>query len=206
MEKYHKINSVFKRDDKGNFTSEFSQPEFEYLFDNEWIGTEKIDGTNIRIHWIGEAKQTSYWGRTDGAQIPEHLLKHLLEIHFPFDEVFGEQEVTLFGEGYGRKIQKVGSSYISDGVDFILFDIKIGPYWLRRSDVVKLSMQLGIKVVPTIVYGKLSEMIDFIKNGFQSKVAESELQAEGLVLTPKVPLYNHMGRRVITKLKTKDFE
>jgi hypothetical protein len=40
MTAYHKINSVFKRDGK-NFTNEFARPEFEYLKDLHWIGTEK---------------------------------------------------------------------------------------------------------------------------------------------------------------------
>ena len=25
----------------------------EYLKDNDWIFTEKIDGTNVRVHWDG---------------------------------------------------------------------------------------------------------------------------------------------------------
>ena len=49
MKEYHKINSIFQRDERGRFTKKYSIPEFEYLKDNIWTGTEKVDGTNIRI-------------------------------------------------------------------------------------------------------------------------------------------------------------
>lgn len=44
--------------------------------------------------------------------------------------IFVDQEkepvpVTVFGEGYGVKIQK-GGNYISDDVNFILFDVRFG--------------------------------------------------------------------------------
>lgn len=211
MIKYPKINSVYKRNDQGNFTGEFSQPEFEYLFHNEWEGTEKIDGTNIRIHWDGKGFQIA--GRTDKAQIPEHLFNRLSEICSEelFHSVFEKKEdgpldITLFGEGFGNRIQKVGSKYLNDEVDFILFDVKIGPWWMKRSEVVHISQQLGIKVVPTIIYGTLEEAIEYVKWGFPSKVAYNELQAEGLVLTPKIDLFARNGQRIITKIKTKDFQ
>ena len=51
MELYHKIQSVFKRDPATNhkrfLMGEYSLPEFEYLANNEWVATEKIDGTNV---------------------------------------------------------------------------------------------------------------------------------------------------------------
>ena len=48
MTQYHKIQSVFKRDPNTKFKTllegEYSIPEFEYLKDNEWVFTEKVDG------------------------------------------------------------------------------------------------------------------------------------------------------------------
>lgn len=56
--KYHKINSIFKRDmtkpNRPFVVGEWAQPEFAYLSDNEWEWTEKIDGTNIRIMLDGD--------------------------------------------------------------------------------------------------------------------------------------------------------
>lgn len=221
MKEYPKINSVFKRftegENKGKFNfNVFSQPEFAYLYHNEWIGTEKVDGTNCRIiHYWNEDKRmmdTEIRGRTNKAQIPSELNNKLIEIvnSIDFSNVFSINEpertyICLFGEGYGKKIQKVGSKYIPNGNDFILFDVFINGWWLKRDDVVEIAKQLGLKVVPIIAYGSLKEMVEFVKNGFQSKVAQEDMQAEGLVLQPSVPLFARNGGRVITKLKTSDF-
>lgn len=215
MKKYHKINSLFKRDAKGNFIlGEFSTPEFEYLFENEWIGTEKIDGTNIRIHWDGQ--NVKIGGRTDNAQIPSFLLERLnyLVERFNWISAFDDPvvhgtegnpivDITLYGEGYGAKIQKSGGLYIRDGVDFILFDVRIGSWWLKRQDVDEIANKLRIDSVPVVFRGTLPEAIEFIKPGFDSTIGEAK--SEGLVLVPAVDLFTRRGDRVITKLKTKDF-
>lgn len=205
MEKYHKINSLFKRDEKGKFIfDQFSTPEFEYLHENEWVGTEKIDGTNIRIHWNGE--KVEFGGRTDNAQIPVFLVNRLQELveNFNWQEVFPDaDDVTLFGEGYGAKIQKSGGLYKPDGVDFILFDVKIGHWWMKREAVDEIAGKLGIGSVPIIFRGTLMEAIEFVKPGFDSTIGSAK--AEGLVLVPAIDLFTRRGDRVITKLKTKDF-
>lgn len=55
MVKYHKIETVFKRDEEGSkklIPGKFRSEAIEFLADNEWCFTEKIDGTNIRVHWM----------------------------------------------------------------------------------------------------------------------------------------------------------
>ncbi len=82
MNTYHKIQTIFKRDieNKDKITeTEFSLPEFEYLKDNIWVFTEKVDGTNIRIMWDG--KEVVFGSKkTDNTQIPATLFKKLQEI------------------------------------------------------------------------------------------------------------------------------
>ena len=206
MEKYHKIQSTFKRDDKTHkfIEGEWSLPEFEYLRNNTWIYTEKIDGTNIRLGWIPEVG-INIGGRTDNAQIPTFLYRKLTEL-FTADklrEAFPKTEVMLCGEGYGAKIQKGGGNYIPDGVDFILFDVRIGDWWLRREDVEGIAQNLGIKVVPEVGRGMISGAIEMVKNGFKSSFGD--FPAEGMVLRPIVELKSRSGHRIITKLKGKDF-
>ena len=56
MKEYHKIETIFERDMDGNkklIEGKFRNPLVEYLKDNEWVFTEKIDGTNIRVFWDG---------------------------------------------------------------------------------------------------------------------------------------------------------
>ena len=205
MKEYSKIQSVFKRDEKTHkfILLEWSLPEFEYLKDNIWVMTEKIDGTNIRVDWDGKETIT-YGGRTDNASIPAFLITKLQSIFVNVFRInYPDLPMTLYGEGYGAKIQKGGRNYISDGVDFILFDVMIDDWWLKRENVEDIANKLGIKVVPIICEAILEYGISMGMAGFQSDFGN--FQAEGLVLKPKVELKNRAGKRIITKLKHKDF-
>jgi ATP-dependent RNA circularization protein (DNA/RNA ligase family) len=213
MNEYHKINTIFKRDSKGKIIiGDYSEPSFEFLKDNIWVFTEKVDGTNIRVMWDGE--NVVFGGRTDNAQIPVFLLNKLQELFegnkkMIFKNIFVPKqnkklEVCLYGEGYGNKIQKMGSYYIKDGVDFVLFDVNINNIWLERKNVEDIASKFGIKVVPIIGEGTLKDMVEIVKKGFNSKWGNFE--AEGIVARPKVELKDRLGRRIITKLKTKDFK
>jgi hypothetical protein len=209
MNTYHKINTIFKRDhDKPKnpiIIGDWSEPEFEYLANNSWIFTEKVDGTNIRIMWDGE--RITIGGKTDNAQIPATLFQRLTQIFETkvelFKEIFGEDgNVCLYGEGYGAKIQKVGSLYRPDQ-DFVLFDIKIGDWWLKRPDVEGISSKLEIDIVPIIGEGTLYEAINLVKRGIKSQWGNFE--AEGVIAVPTVSLNTRGGKRIITKIKTVDF-
>src|SRR3990167_11007344 len=210
--KYHKILSLFKRNmegDKKFILGEWTTPELEYLKDKEWVFTEKVDGTNIRIMWNG--KEVFFGGRSDDAQIYTPLLMRLQELFMRmeprkiFAEIFGieEMDVVLYGEGYGAKIQKGGGNYISDGTDFILFDVAVNGIYLERENVEDIASKFGIKVVPIIGHGTLEEAIEMTKKGFKSQWGN--FIAEGIVARPKVELLTRRGERIITKVKYRDF-
>lgn len=218
MAKYQKIQTLFLRDDKNIIIpDQFTYPEFEYLKDNKWECTEKIDGTNIRIeldfnvHDDGVREvNVNFKGRTDEATIPAHLYRRLKEL---FDnvnwlEIFditNTTSITLYGEGYGTKIQK-GGNYISSGVDFILFDVKVDKWWLQRDAVEDIANKLNIKIVPLIGYMTIPEAVEYVKKGFKSTIAENkDYDAEGLVLKTTTGLLRRNGERLITKIKTVDF-
>ena len=111
-QKYHKIQTIYKRDPETKYKTllegEFSLPEFEYLANNEWEYTEKVDGTNIRVD-ITENGIT-IGGRTDNAETPPFLLDAINELldndnsNHLAHSIGGD--VSLYGEGYGPKIQK----------------------------------------------------------------------------------------------------
>lgn len=209
MTKYHKIQTIFNRDPATKYKTfligEYSRPEFEYLTNNLWEMTEKIDGTNIRVIWEGE--RVVFGGKTDNAQIPAKLVTRLIELFFPEKFTGFDPDVTtvLYGEGFGAGIQKGGGKYVADGtsVDFILFDVRIGDIWLERKNVVDIAEKMGILVVPSLGTVTLSQAVRFVKEGFTSRVGECP--AEGVVLRPVVEMSDRMGRRIITKLKHKDF-
>nr|VFK57790.1 MAG: RNA ligase [Candidatus Kentron sp. UNK]VFK69183.1 MAG: RNA ligase [Candidatus Kentron sp. UNK] len=208
MHEYHKIQTVYKRDPatkhKTLLIGEYSTPEFEYLADNTWAFTEKVDGTNIRVY-IKEGK-VSFGGKTDNAQIQTRLSTALDELFTPKQdlllEIFKDADVCLYGEGYGAKIQKGGGLYRQDQ-GFVLFDIAIGHWWLKRKDVEDITGRLGIDIVPVIGYGTLHEMVDRVRRGFDSQWGP--FAAEGIVARPIIELKTRSGERVIAKLKKKDF-
>lgn len=212
MQPYHKIQTVYKRDPRTNFKTllegEWSLDEFEYLAFNTWTWTEKVDGTNIRVHYDSFSNDVYFYGKSDKAQIPTFLLDQLIELFPP--ECFVASELptlTLYGEGYGNKIQAVGNSYIHDGVDFILFDVNVNGLWLERRNVEDIADKLGINIVPIVGYGTLIDAIETVKYSttFYSQVSCSMLEAEGLVLRPEMELLNRRGNRIITKIKRRDF-
>lgn len=213
--KYHKINSTYKRDmtkpHAPFLIGEWAEPEFDYLQNNQWEFTEKIDGTNIRIMFDGE--NIIFRGKTDDAQIPSHLIDKLQNLFLPrkteLKEIFksgGEPvNVCLYGEGFGHKIQgKMGTNYLSAKVDFCLFDVRVGNWWLERNNVYDIAGKLELKTPKIIGYGTLSEAIELVRTSFKSGFGTA--QGEGLVLRPVVELKNRGGQRIITKVKTGDFK
>ena len=130
MYTYTKIETPFKRAKDGTkklIDGAWRNEKVEFLANNQWVFTEKIDGTNVGVHWDGH--KVAYQGRTERAQIPAPLVNILNEkfgtneAEELFEQIFGEKEVVIFGEGYGKKIQKVGGEYLPDRCDFILFDV-----------------------------------------------------------------------------------
>jgi ATP-dependent RNA circularization protein (DNA/RNA ligase family) len=184
----------------------FRNPTVEFLKDNTWQFTEKIDGTNIRVHWNGH--KVLFGGRTEDAQIPSHLLNKLIEMFGTdeaeqiFEQKFGEMEVMLFGEGYGPKIQK-GGNYRND-VSFILFDVLISGNYQPRESVEDIAKAFGIDVVPIVLEGTIQDGVDFVKAKPKSTMGTAMM--EGVVGRPKVEMRDRSGKRIIVKIKVKDFK
>lgn len=208
---YIKIDTPFERDNDGTkklIDGKFRNETVEYLKDNKWLCSEKIDGTNIGVVWDGH--KVSFQGRTERAQIPTQLVNKLNELfggtinEEMFEQKFGEMNVILFGEGYGPKIQKGGGLY-RDNISFILFDVYLSDQnlWLKRDAVEDIAKSFGIDVVDIVLTGTLQEAIDFVKTKPKSHIGTANM--EGLVCRPTVELLDRMGRRVITKIKVCDF-
>lgn len=222
MAEYQKIQTLFKRDGKNIIIpSQFTLPEFEYLKDCKWECTEKIDGTNMRVELTPIIDENGtltdvkmeFKGRTDKADIPKHLLEKMKVlfnkedlIDFFYSDTNKEPApVTLYGEGYGMNIQK-GGNYIKDGVDFILFDVRIGHWWLNRQTCEDIATAFGLKIVPFMGMMTILEACELVKKGLKSTIAENkDYDAEGLVLKTPNGLLLRNGERLITKIKTVDF-
>ena len=83
MRTYHKIQNIFNRETFGNnklIENDYTNKTVEFLKDIDWVWTEKVDGTNVRVYWDGF--KVSLGGRTDKADIPSHLKKKDLKNYF----------------------------------------------------------------------------------------------------------------------------
>ena len=209
MLEYHKIQTIFERDPKTKklIEGKFCNPTIEYLKDNVWTFTEKVDGTNIRVYWDGH--NIHFGGRTDNAQIPALLIDRLNEKFGGeanaqlFEQKFGDKEVFLFGEGYGQKIQN-GSLY-RDDVDFILFDVIVCGNYQPRESVEDIAAYFGIDVVPIVLEGTLQDGVKYVRTHRESVIAKNGAQMEGIVGRTKIETLDRTGKRNIVKIKNKDF-
>ena len=207
MKHYPKIQTLYKRDDtKRIILGDWTTPELDYLQNNTWEFTEKVDGTSIVINWDQTIREIG--GHTAKSQIPTELYAKL-DALFPVAKLAGvfppkdaPYEVALYGEGYGGKIQK-GGKYRPD-VSLVLFDVRIGRWWMKYPDMCNIAEQLGIDVVPHLGYGTLRYAVRLVETGFNSKWGE--FPAEGIVARTPPGLLARNGERLICKIKTKDFK
>lgn len=208
---YPKIDTIFERDEKTFKVNVDKYKNPIYSIINKWEFTEKIDGTNIRI-LKGDCLELG--GRTEKAEVPKAIERYIFDIiSMPkLEEIFGDKEVIIYGEGYGGKIQggaedKLRGGKYSDTEKFIVFDILVGgKFWLKRSDIEEICKNLGLDVVPLLTFDRLGEAWLHTKIGFKSELGDGSIKAEGMIGKTSIPLFDGCHNRLICKIKTKDFE
>lgn len=214
MTKYEKIQTLWKRDPDNKFVimpGEYSQDEFCNI--TFWEVSEKVDGMNIRV--IYDEDGVRFAGRTDKAQLPKRLSEVLAETFTveKMAKMFGlwrmmdrKKEVVLYGEGYGAKIQKGGGDYLDDQ-GFILYDILIDGMWLTGESVTEIAGELGIKRVPIVGTLPIWQIEEFVQSKPRSLIARKlSRMMEGVVCRSDPLVLDRRGKRVIFKLKVKDYE
>jgi len=215
---YPKIETLYHRgnDFKVDVDS-LREPAFGAV--SPWVLTEKVDGTNIRLHWqrhrdaeVGQDVVSEIGGRSDNAQIQKNLMGPLeatvAEVT-PGVEIildrYDLESLTIYGEGYGAGVQKGGGRYRPEP-GFIAFDYLVNSKsWLAPHDARANSSFLGLEHVPEV--GTWRDL-DYIWRRVAEDSIESAwsgVESEGIVAQPIVPLYDARGKRIMWKLKRKDF-
>ena len=221
--KYHKINALYNRWRKdldpietlplnkkyGDFKDgEFAQSEFEYLFNNQWIWSEKLDGTNIRIYanWSEQYGIHTFEvkGKDENSSTPKDLLEWIKNWIYENSQIvsdlFATEDIILYGEGVGTKIQKVGHNFGSQ--HFKLFDVYINGFWLQKDDVLDIANKLSLDT-PITWIGTIQDAIDKVKALPISSFGNFTI--EGYVGQPIVRLNDAKQKRITTKIKVCDF-
>ena len=212
MIEYLKIETPFVRAEDGSkklIEGKYRNETIKFVKDLPWVWTEKIDGTNISVVWDGH--NVELHGRTERAQIPAHLVNRLNDLFMTpeaeqmFEQKFGEKHVILFGEGYGLKIQN-GGAYISDHCDFILFDVYFpeADLWLERENCEDIAKAFGIDIVPVIFVGTIEQAVEYVKGHPKSTIGTANM--EGVVGRLLKDLRDRTGKRLMTKVKVRDYE
>lgn len=226
--KYPKIKTLFRRDPKTHkiIVGDFEAEAFRHI--PMWQITEKVHGVNTRVV-LYEDGGYAFLDRAGKGKLPALLLDHLCKT-FTLDRLGSvlhdkgtPPSVTLFGEGYGPKVQGGGGGY-RDDASFRLFDVfvedpgnPLGGWWLEWADVADISEGLGVKTVPVLGTYNWATATSILRKGYNldpkpllSVVAKEEggdgcYRAEGIVAKPLVNLFTRSGARVVWKLKSKDF-
>lgn len=214
VQTYHKIQSLYKRDNRGKFTDEFAEPWISRAYQNNelFVGYEKIDGTNIRVCYDGTL---DFRGRTDKTQTPQFLIDALEAMWQPkveqLKEMFDYTPLIFVGEGFGERIQKGGGNY--GPPSFIGFDIinEESGLYVPKEFALSVFQQLGIPTVPKVGDHTLETWESIVAPGIVSNFGDFE--SEGVVVIPKIESYQYeygetvnpkLFRRIL-KLKTKDY-
>ena len=195
--KTHKQRKLISRSGCGYRTK-----TLDYLRNQEWHFKRKIDGANLRVQWNGE--QALWNGKSNsfvcGANLTEYMNETFLEEIF--EEKFGRDKVvTLFGEHMGPKVQ--GNELGLEKDEFILYDVNVDGTWLDTDGIMDTAEYFKIRTVYDLMdncypYDTLDELIRRVSSG-------EFAQWEGIVATPLVELRDQNGKRIIVKIKNRDY-
>lgn len=169
------------------------------LMFKEVYALEKVHGTSTHVGW--NAGQLSFFaGGCSHDQFVALFDQEDLRRRF---EALGYASVTVYGEGYGGKMQAMKDTYGPE-LRFIAFDVKVGDNWLDVPDMHQVAEQIGFEVVPWWKVAATVEELDRLRDQ-PSVVAERRGCAgrpgEGIVIRPPMELLAKNGERIIAKHK-----
>lgn len=171
----------------------------------ECYATEKIHGTSTHISYNHTDKKIHFSSGGEShakfvALFDEVALLKAFQENFSFD-------VVVFGEGYGGKQQKMSHTYGPD-LKFIVFDVKVGDYWLNVPNAEDVAHKLGLEFVPYVRIPTTIEAIDAERDADSVQAVRNGMgsghKREGVVLRPLIEMKTNDGNRVMSKHKGAD--
>ena len=130
-----------------------------------------------------------------------------------FDDkgIFGvhaeEVPVYIYGEFFGKKIQK-GGNYDKENNRFSIFDICQQGWYVPINILNSYASFLGLDVAPYLGQMTIPQAEEMVRKGFKTRVpnaANPDYLEEGIVARPVVPIKDPRGKRIIVKIKTCDY-
>lgn len=208
---YPKIRNIYRRNMKGGGRIEqgvYENDTFAYLAELPWEATLKLDGMNVGMVWDGY--KISWQGRTELTTLTEPQTEFLASLATPereeiLEQKFGEEPAVIYGELIGKGVQACGAKYNPESYGFVVFDVyrPATDQWWNGAAVGAMAVALSLKVVPTIAVASLPDLVELTRQRMQDPMAVCQLEWEGLVARPCIPLKDNKTR-VICKIKVRD--
>jgi hypothetical protein len=200
---------------------------FYGLEKNQWIAPQLfVEGkAQARVDIRGKTDKATLAPKKAQKELFDHILDRctvskLVEV-FQQEMEDGSIEIpnfTLYGEGIGPKIQKGGGRYCKTQ-EFVLFDVKVGNWWLKWADVLDVARQLNFRTVPDAVIwyihddgfhppgspDDLTWWIEDLARNSSGLISPSIEEVEGIVARSNPMMFSRAGHHVRWKLKRKDF-
>lgn len=174
------------------------------LLFKECYALEKIHGTSARLNWQAGTLTFSSGGASHVA-FKAFFEEDKLRDRF---EELGHEIVTVYGEAYGGKVQKMSATY-GPQLRFVVFDIQVHETWLNVENAADVARKLGLEFVPyERISTDLAEIdrqrdlpsVQATRNGITGDKVR-----EGIVLRPLEEFVDSAGDRVIAKHKRPEF-
>ena len=118
-----------------------------------------------------------------------------------------EAPIYIYGEFYGKKVQK-GGNYDADKQRFAIFDICMQGWYIPIDMLTDYAEKLGLEMAPYIGQMTIDEAEQMVIKGFKTRVpnpSNPDYLEEGIVARPVVPIKDPHGKRIIVKIKTCDY-
>lgn len=218
---YPHIDTMWKREETGGkkppiLIDQWVNDEVKYLSKLPWVGYEKLDGTNIRVGFWGALPHHGEFGGKDSEGVADmgDDLRDLLyrtfwtpefteRVRAQFAKSFADHtKVTLYGEAVGARIHPGSGKYGKPL--FVLVDVRVGDWWLKRPAVENVAQGLGLTIAPKVFDDNLYTAHLRTARGMDSTFGNFTM--EGLILRPQAELFDRAGNRIQVKIKHQDYK
>lgn len=182
----------------------------DILLFRQAVASEKVHGTSAHVKYSAELdKMTFFSGGATHSQFLEFFNQEELLEKFRLNATeHNVNEIVVYGEAYGGKLQGMSKTYGPE-LRFIAFEVQIDGVWVNPIQADSISTKLGFEFVPYNIIETTEEAIEAEKNKDSEVAIRRGMGAghmrEGIVLRPLEELQFQNGGRIICKHKRPEF-
>jgi hypothetical protein len=167
---------------------------------------EKVHGTSQHVGYRNGKLIFYHGGET--RQLMLDFFNHDALMYFFASKFTSENEVLIFGEGYGGKQQGMKDTY-GPKYHFTAFDVKVDGVWLDVPSAEVFCKEAGVEFVPYEFIDTTEENINHERDrdstiAIWRGMGEGKIR-EGVVLRPPFELRMNNGERCMSKHKRDEF-